>query len=187
VSKSLYWKGSDEADHVWVESVVHGQCREMALYGEEVYDQYCAKVRSVLVKSNAVHFASPMKTFDEQMQHYAEAICTCYVARDLTRDRVAGVPVYHYNHQFAPRLDLMDKFVVRAEGVHFRAVQDNYQPEEHGLKVRISRVESEYVFEEWNAEMEKEYLARFPDPKKGVRTSLHRVGTVSYVPPPAGR
>lgn len=185
ITKSLYWKGTNEVDHEWVESVVHGQCREAALYGEEVYCEFVSKLERVLKSSGKTSFASPLKSFEEQMQHYAEAICECYVARDLSRDMVEGMPVFHYEHEFAPRVDLIDSFVIRGRGVSFKQVEEVSQ---ELFKRSLVHLEGEkVVVKEWDLDIEADYLANFPNPKDVIKTSLHKIGSALYVPPPAGR
>lgn len=86
VTKSLYWKGSYELDHVWLEQVCHGAVREMFFYGEEVFAQFKSKIERVLGCAGMCTFVSPLMSFEQHMQKYVVTLQRCNSVRDVRQE-----------------------------------------------------------------------------------------------------
>lgn len=197
VTKSLYWKGSFEADHEWAEQVIHGSLREMFFYGESIFEEFKGLLEGVVEKAGLGTFASPMKTFDDLARGYAATLCDSGINKDIRIDPGLRMRVFHEDFTFAPRVDLYNSFVILRGGVKLedaRKLMRNKSPGKYvvtkdDLEVddHVMRVENGMKLSEATNETIEEYVRLFPDPKGEILCSLYKETSPKYIPPPRGR
>jgi hypothetical protein len=204
ILKSMYWKKSFELDHVWLEQVCHGAAREIFFYGEEVFDEFVSKMSAVVARAGVGTFTSPIASFETHMQKYVKTLSRSNSVRDCERVKFRGRIVLYgsMRMEFAPHLRDTAKYLFCVDGFDVESMNEFRWNDKFDVFPRVGvhlaslfRDDDERILQRsdrmvlvrHDEELDKVYLDSFPDITEDIKSSLYRVGSSKYLPPPRGR